>query len=104
MNLLRSAEGLCLQPACFYPQRILFPHHLLHFYFFLEPIDFSEKKPKTSATSSRSGLSVTFFRSAKYPVYKKARIKKIRPSQSGLSGAKQIFLSVSKGPCNILFF
>ncbi len=59
--------GLSLQPNL--SSSILFFPSITSLLFFFEPIDFSEKKPQSSTTSSRSGLSVTFFRSAKYPVY-----------------------------------
>jgi len=69
--LALSEVGCMLMPATFlfYPQNFsLYPITSLFLFFWAYWL-FPKKKPKPSTTSSRSGLSVTFFRSAKYPLY-----------------------------------
>ena len=97
--------GLSLQPNLS-SSILFFPSITSLFLFFFEPIDFSEKKPKTSATSSRSGLSVTFFRSAKYPVYqiKKPELRKYDLLNPGFLVQNRYFCQSAKDPAIFYFF
>jgi hypothetical protein len=70
----------------------------------LEPIDFSEKKPKTSATSSRSGLSVTFSGQRSTLYIKKPELRKYDLLNPGFLVQNRYLCQPAKDPAIFYFF
>lgn len=102
MNLLRSAEGLCLQPACFYPQRILFRHHLLHFFWSL--LTFPKKSPKQVQQALAPGFLLPFSGQRSTLYIKKPELRKYDLLNPGFLVQNRYLCQSAKDPAIFYFF